>query len=110
MFINANKKLLLLKLGEFYLVCDDWEINSAASEDADFIIHSHRCPADILSSVREVFDKTGKDPHGRIRLVAAIPQTEWNLNILDETDNLTELFELFQTSGAPIPSEWIEEE
>ena len=125
------------------IVCDDWTIDVEVSDKPemvlalflfrglylvvsgyssvngpshyDFLFHSHQCPENMLSSTIAVFDpETGIDPHGVLRFVAAVPDSEALRDRIgaghqqngDET--LAKLFVEFSTDGVPPPSDWPE--
>ena len=105
-------KLSLLRLRDLYLVVGGYCDYSAEEKDPfwyDYLFHSHQCPTNILRNVEEIFDKDDNDPHGILRFVAALDDTEENRKKLRETYHQDELFQLFQTDGRDAPTDWPEE-
>ena len=104
-------KLSLLRFRDLYVVVDSYSDHKPGEKDSpwyDFLFHSHQCPTNILRSVEEVFDDEGRDPHGVLRFVAAIDDTEENRKRLDAAPSKEKLFELFGTDGKDAPSDWPE--
>lgn len=99
----------LLKFRDLYLVVNQIG-NLVGDVHADFFYHSHQCPTSILSTVEEVFDARGNDPHGTMRYVASILDTEETRKRLGAATSLRELFDLFGTDGQPAPTRWPEED
>lgn len=105
-------KLSLLRLRDLYVVVDSYGDYQPEEKDRlwyDFLFHSHQCPTNIMRSAMEVFDKDGRDPHGILRFVAALDDTEENRKKLDEAGTREDLFKLFQTDGQDALTEWPEE-
>jgi hypothetical protein len=98
----------LLKFRDLYLVVDQKYRNLVGDDHADYFYHSHQCPTNILGTVEDVYDARGKDPHGTMRYVASILDTEATRLRLESAGSLRELFELFGTDGQPAPSNWPE--
>lgn len=101
-----NKPVLcLIRLNDLYMVIDSYK----SLEDPnwyDYLFHEHQCPTNIMRSVIEIFDaEDGIDPHGLFRFVACIDDTEENRKKLSQkTQDLHELFKLFQTDGTDAPT------
>lgn len=105
---TALHGIALLKLGGLYLVVDE-PASRMDDEHADYFYHSHQCPLNLLLRVSDVFDATGRDPHGVMRFVANIDATPRARERLEQIQSLAELFHLFGTDGQPQHSEWPEE-
>lgn len=103
----APSGLALLKLGDLYLVVD--EASHIEDEYADYFYHSHQCPLNLMRSVVAVFDATGPDPHGQLRLIANIESSPEARERLEHVSSLAGLFGLFATDGQPASSSWPEE-
>lgn len=104
-------KLSLLRLRDLYLVVDSYGDYQPEEKDRfwyDFLFHSHQCPTNIFKSVVEVYDKDGFDPHGIMRFVAALDDTEENRKKLDGANTKEALFEMFQTDGQEARTWWPE--
>lgn len=108
------KKLSLFKLGELYLIVEDYTYEDDA---ADFLFHSHQCPQNMLRKVIAVFDpEHDSDPHGVMRFVAGIDDTPEARALLGDDDRGTNasvttfagMLQLFRTDGQPAPSDWPE--
>lgn len=86
----------------------------SASKEYDFLFHSHQCPENMLRSTIAVFDpETGIDPHGVLRFVAAVPDSEalrdWiGTGCQNGDESPAKLFAKFSTDGVPPPSKWPE--
>lgn len=105
---EKSRGLALLRLGHLFLVLEE---KYGRIENPDFFYHSHQCPTNLMRRVEEVFDPAhGRDPHGQLRYVAAIDDTQAARDRLDECGTLAEVLTLFKTDGQPAPSEWPQED
>lgn len=103
----SQPMLCLLRFRDLYLVVNRYARPKQDDREDwyDYLFHSHQCPGNILRSVEEVYDPAeGRDPHGQIRFIAAVPDVGQNIG--KECNTLEELFRYFRTDGAEAPTNW----
>jgi hypothetical protein len=101
-------QLCLMRFRDMFLVVDSYtKWQNGKSDWYDFLFHSHQCPTNMLRHVLELYDvEYGSDPHGTVRFVASIPDTEHNRKLLEGDLSIQQLFVLFATDGQDAPSQF----
>lgn len=108
---DSQPMLCLLRFRDLYLVVNSYTKPKQDDRDDwyDYLFHSHQCPSNILGSVEEVYDPAeGRDPHGQIRFIAAVPDAGQDVG--KECGTVEELFRYFHTDGTEAPTNWPEDQ